>query len=69
MNISTKQLKQACHIVCGPLMEIWNEEVIRNKINTRDFHRGSETGVDESNKPIVLKNNSLLFSIVIGLCA
>ena len=44
MNISTKQLKQACHIVCGPLMEIWNEEVIRNKINTRDFHGGSETG-------------------------
>ena len=43
MNIPTKQLKQVCDIVCGPLMEIWNEEVIRNKINTRDFHRGSET--------------------------
>ena len=31
MNIPTKQLKQGCKVVCEPLMEIWNEEVIQNK--------------------------------------
>ena len=31
MNIPTKQLKQVCNVVCEPLMEIWNEEVIQNK--------------------------------------
>ena len=31
MNIPTKQLKLMCEVVCEPLMEIWNEEVIQNK--------------------------------------
>ena len=31
MNIPTKQLKQVCEVVCEPLMEIWNEEIIRDK--------------------------------------
>ena len=30
-NIPTKQLKQGCKVVCEPLMEVWNEEVIQNK--------------------------------------
>ena len=30
MNIPTKQLKQVCEIVCIPLMEIWNVEIIQN---------------------------------------
>ena len=32
MNIPAKQLKQVCEVVCEPLKEIWNEEVIKNKI-------------------------------------
>ena len=31
MNIPTNQLKQVCDVVCKPLMEIWNEEVTRNR--------------------------------------
>ena len=31
MNIPTKQLKQVCEVICEPLTEIWNKEVIQNK--------------------------------------
>lgn len=32
MNIPAKQLKEVCNVICEPLMNIWNEEVIKNKI-------------------------------------
>ena len=35
MNIPTKQLKQAIDIICEPLMRIWNEEIVGNKIFSR----------------------------------
>ena len=32
MNIPTKHLKQTVDIICEHLMNIWNEEIIQNKI-------------------------------------
>ena len=32
MNIPTKQLKQTSDIICEPLMIIWNEEIVQNKM-------------------------------------
>ena len=31
MNIPTKQLKEMCEVICEPLTEIWNTEIIQNK--------------------------------------
>ena len=32
MDIPTKQLKQVCDAVSGPLAKIWNEEIIQGKV-------------------------------------
>ena len=37
MNIPTKQIKQVSDIVCKPLVEIWNEEIIKNKKFPREL--------------------------------
>ena len=32
MNIPTKQLKCVIKIICEPVMFIWNEEIVQNKL-------------------------------------
>ena len=56
MNIPAKQLKQTVDIICEPLKNIWNEEVIQNKIFPSKLKLADITPIFKTLETILVEN-------------
>ena len=56
MNIPTKQLKQVTDIICQPLMNIWNNEIVQNKKFPKNLKLADITPIFKKLETIFVEN-------------
>ena len=56
MDIPTKQLKEVCDVVSGPLTRIWNEEIIQGKVFPAKLKLADITPIFKTLKKTFVKN-------------
>ena len=56
LNIPTKQLKETMDIICEPLKNIWNNEIIQNKIFPKNLKLADITPIFKALETILVEN-------------
>ena len=56
MNIPAKQLKETMDIICEPRKNIWNDEIIRNKIFPKKLKLADITPIVKALETILVEN-------------